>query len=97
MNDIPPPDLYHNAHEAPRKAAQCFERLNLSAVPRHPAAAIAMLFFMLSPGRHPADGGFMGRFWFFSAAIEVNHAWLAAFVRSPDVTNQGDAAGWRRF
>ncbi len=44
---------------------------------RHPAAAFAMLFFMLSLGGIPPTAGFMGKFWLFSAAIEANYVWLA--------------------
>ena len=44
---------------------------------RSPAAAIAMLVFMLSLGGIPPTAGFMGKFWLFSAAIEANYVWLA--------------------
>jgi NADH-quinone oxidoreductase subunit N len=44
---------------------------------RSPAAAIAMLLFMLSLGGIPPTAGFMGKFWLFSAAIESGHVWLA--------------------
>jgi NADH-quinone oxidoreductase subunit N len=43
----------------------------------HPAAASAMLLFMLSLGGIPPTAGFMGKFWLFSAAIEANYFWLA--------------------
>ncbi len=44
---------------------------------RHPAAACAMLFFMLSLGGIPPTAGFMGKFWLFGAAIESGYIWLA--------------------
>ena len=44
---------------------------------RHPAAACAMLFFMLSLGGIPPTAGFMGKFWLFGAAIESGYVWLA--------------------
>ena len=44
---------------------------------RYPAAACAMLFFMLSLGGIPPTAGFMGKFWLFSAAIESGYIWLA--------------------
>ncbi len=44
---------------------------------RQPAAAIAMLVFMLSLGGIPPTAGFMGKFWLFSAAIESGFIWLA--------------------
>ena len=44
---------------------------------RQPAAAIAMLIFMLSLGGIPPTAGFMGKFWLFSAAIESGFIWLA--------------------
>jgi NADH-quinone oxidoreductase subunit N len=44
---------------------------------RHPAAAVAMLFFMLSLGGIPPTAGFMGKFWVFGAAIEAGYVWLA--------------------
>jgi NADH-quinone oxidoreductase subunit N len=44
---------------------------------RSPAAAIAMLVFMLSLGGIPPTAGFMGKFWLFSAAIESGYVWLA--------------------
>lgn len=43
----------------------------------HPAAAFAMLIFMLSLGGIPPTAGFMGKLWLFSAAIEANYFWLA--------------------
>ena len=44
---------------------------------RQPAAAIAMLIFMLSLGGIPPTAGFMGKFWLFGAAIESGFIWLA--------------------
>jgi NADH-quinone oxidoreductase subunit N len=44
---------------------------------RRPAAAFAMLLFMLSLGGIPPTAGFMGKFWLFSAAIESGYVWLA--------------------
>jgi NADH-quinone oxidoreductase subunit N len=44
---------------------------------RSPAAAFAMLLFMLSLGGIPPTAGFMGKFWLFSAAIESGYVWLA--------------------
>ena len=44
---------------------------------RQPAAAIAMLIFMLSLGGIPPTAGFMGKFWLFSAAIDSGFIWLA--------------------
>jgi NADH-quinone oxidoreductase subunit N len=43
----------------------------------HPAAAIAMLVFMLSLGGIPPTVGFMGKLWLFGAAIEAGYIWLA--------------------
>jgi NADH-quinone oxidoreductase subunit N len=44
---------------------------------RRPAAAFAMLFFMLSLGGIPPTAGFMGKFWLFGAAIEAGYVRLA--------------------
>ncbi len=44
---------------------------------RAPAAALAMLLFMLSLGGIPPTAGFMGKFWVFGAAIEQGYVWLA--------------------
>jgi NADH-quinone oxidoreductase subunit N len=44
---------------------------------RSPAAAMAMLIFMLSLGGIPPTAGFMGKFWLFGAAIEAGYVWLA--------------------
>ena len=44
---------------------------------RNPAAAIAMLIFMLSLGGIPPTAGFMGKVWVFGAAIDGGWAWLA--------------------
>jgi NADH-quinone oxidoreductase subunit N len=42
-----------------------------------PAAAVAMLIFMLSLGGIPPTAGFMAKFWLFSAAIDRGYVWLA--------------------
>lgn len=47
---------------------------------RHPAAALAMLVFMLSLGGIPPTAGFMGKFWVFGAAIEAGYVWLAVIA-----------------
>ena len=47
---------------------------------RHPAAAFAMLFFMLSLGGIPPTAGFIGKFWLFGAAIEAGYIWLAVIA-----------------
>jgi NADH-quinone oxidoreductase subunit N len=43
----------------------------------HPAAALAMLLFMLSLGGIPPTAGFMGKLWVFGAAIDAGYIWLA--------------------
>lgn len=43
----------------------------------HPAAAVAMLVFMLSLGGIPPTAGFMGKLWIFGAAIDAGYVWLA--------------------
>ncbi len=43
----------------------------------HPAAALAMLIFMLSLGGIPPTAGFMGKLWVFGAAIDAHYFWLA--------------------
>ena len=43
----------------------------------HPAAAIAMLIFMLSLGGIPPTAGFMGKLWIFAAAIDAGYIGLA--------------------
>ena len=43
----------------------------------HPAAAAAMLVFMLSLGGIPPTAGFMGKLWVFGAAIDAGYVWLA--------------------
>jgi NADH-quinone oxidoreductase subunit N len=43
----------------------------------HPAAAVAMLVFMLSLGGIPPTAGFMGKLWLFGAAIDAGYIWLA--------------------
>jgi NADH-quinone oxidoreductase subunit N len=42
-----------------------------------PAAAAAMLLFMLSLGGLPPTAGFMGKLWVFGAAIDAGYIWLA--------------------
>ena len=44
---------------------------------RAPAAAVAMLLFMLSLGGIPPTAGFMGKVWVFGAAIDQGFVWLA--------------------
>jgi NADH-quinone oxidoreductase subunit N len=44
---------------------------------RNPAAAVAMLLFMLSLGGIPPTAGFMGKLWLFSSAIEAGYIGLA--------------------
>src|SRR5574338_15571 len=44
---------------------------------RHPAAALAMLVFMLSLGGIPPTVGFMCKFGVLGAAIEAGYVWLA--------------------
>ena len=44
---------------------------------RSPAAACAMLVFMLSLGGIPPTAGFMGKVWVFGAAIDAGFIWLA--------------------
>jgi len=43
----------------------------------HPAAAVAMLVFLLSLGGIPPTAGFMGKLWLFGAAIDAGYIWLA--------------------
>jgi NADH-quinone oxidoreductase subunit N len=43
----------------------------------HPAAAIAMLIFMLSLGGIPPTAGFIGKLWLFGAAVEAGYIGLA--------------------
>jgi NADH-quinone oxidoreductase subunit N len=43
----------------------------------HPAAAAAMLVFMLSLAGIPATAGFIGKWWLFGAAIRAEYTWLA--------------------
>ena len=42
-----------------------------------PAAALAMLLFMLSLGGIPLTAGFMGKLWLFGAAVDAGYIWLA--------------------
>ena len=46
----------------------------------HPAAAAAMLVFMLSLGGIPPTAGFMGKLWVFGAAIDAGYIWLAVIA-----------------
>jgi NADH-quinone oxidoreductase subunit N len=43
----------------------------------HPAAAMAMLVFLLSLGGVPPTAGFMGKLWLFGAAIDAGYVGLA--------------------
>jgi NADH-quinone oxidoreductase subunit N len=43
----------------------------------HPAAAVAMLIFMLSLGGIPPTAGFIGKLWIFAAAIDAGYIGLA--------------------
>ncbi|MCL4813886.1 MAG: NADH-quinone oxidoreductase subunit N [Vicinamibacteraceae bacterium] len=45
-----------------------------------PAAALAMLVFMLSLGGIPPTAGFMGKLWLFGAAIDAGYVWLAVLA-----------------
>jgi len=44
---------------------------------RSPAAAFAMLVFMLSLAGIPCTAGFIGKWWLFGAAVHADYAWLA--------------------
>jgi len=44
---------------------------------RHPGAAVAMLIFLLSLAGIPCTAGFIGKWWLFGAAIQVDLVWLA--------------------
>jgi NADH-quinone oxidoreductase subunit N len=57
-------------------AGDALEDLSGLAV-RHPAAAVAMLVFMLSLGGIPPTAGFMGKFWLFASAVEAGYIRLA--------------------
>ncbi len=46
----------------------------------HPAAAFAMLIFLLSLTGIPPTVGFVGKFYLFSAAIEKGFVWLAVIA-----------------
>ena len=46
----------------------------------HPAAAVAMLVFMLSLGGLPPTAGFMAKLWVFGAAIDAGYIWLAVIA-----------------
>lgn len=46
-------------------------------VSRHPGAAFAMLLFLLSLAGIPCTAGFIGKWWLFGAAIQVDLVWLA--------------------
>ncbi|MCH8125258.1 NADH-quinone oxidoreductase subunit N [candidate division KSB1 bacterium] len=43
---------------------------------RHPFAALAMAIFMFSLAGIPPTGGFVGKFYIFSAAIQSGYVWL---------------------
>lgn len=43
----------------------------------HPTLALLMTFFLLSLGGFPPLGGFIAKWYVFSAAIEAGYAWLA--------------------
>ena len=45
---------------------------------RAPAAAFAMLVFMLSLSGIPATAGFIGKWYLFGAAVKAHYTWLAA-------------------
>ncbi len=47
---------------------------------RNPAAAVAMVLFLLSLGGIPPTAGFMGKFWLFGAAIDAGFYWLAVIA-----------------
>jgi NADH-quinone oxidoreductase subunit N len=44
---------------------------------RHPFIALSMAIFLLSLAGIPPLGGFMGKFYIFSAAIKAHYYWLA--------------------
>jgi NADH-quinone oxidoreductase subunit N len=44
---------------------------------RHPLLAVAMAIFMFSLAGVPPTGGFMAKFYVFSAAVKANYYWLA--------------------
>jgi NADH-quinone oxidoreductase subunit N len=44
---------------------------------RAPAAAFAMMVFMLSLAGIPATAGFIGKWYLFGAAVKAHYAWLA--------------------
>ena len=46
----------------------------------HPAAAAAMLIFMLSLGGIPPTAGFMGKLWVFGAAVDAGYLGLAVIA-----------------
>ena len=47
---------------------------------RCPAAAFAMLVFMLSLAGIPATAGFIGKYYLFSAAMKAHFGWLAVVM-----------------
>lgn len=47
---------------------------------RAPAAAVAMVFFMLSLAGIPPTAGFLGKFYIFAAAIQSGNSWLLALT-----------------
>lgn len=44
---------------------------------KHPFAAVAMSLFLFSLAGIPPTGGFMGKFYIFSAAVKEGYIWLA--------------------
>ncbi|MEJ5366070.1 MAG: NADH-quinone oxidoreductase subunit N [Desulfosoma sp.] len=44
---------------------------------KHPVAALAMSLFLFSLAGIPPTGGFMGKFYIFSAAVKQGYIWLA--------------------
>ena len=47
---------------------------------RHPVLALAMAIFLFSLAGIPPLGGFMAKFYVFSAAISAGHVWLAVIA-----------------
>jgi len=62
-----------------RKNGEVAERVEdfNGLIKRHPAAATAMLIFLLSLAGIPCTAGFIGKWWLFGAAIRVHLVWLA--------------------
>jgi NADH-quinone oxidoreductase subunit N len=55
----------------------------------NPAAAAAMLLFMLSLGGIPPAAGFMAKLWIFGAAIDAGYVWLAVIGVANTVLSLG--------